>query len=151
LPELQAALAFGQIAQASLLEAPDRDLPPVPKPPAPHRRPSTNKLADYRTSNNQRRSNIMRRQLKQFFTGLVLVLLAAGFTSLGFLSFAKRQPGSAIHDFFSEANYSMIGGSLSILVGGTFLAAAILFAGMMLRRKSFPTLEHRNGQGTPID
>jgi hypothetical protein len=93
----------------------------------------------------------MRRQLKQFFTGLVLVLLAAGFTSLGFLSFSKRQPGSAIHDFFSEANYSMIGGSLRILVGGTFLAAAILFAGMMLRRKSFPTLEHRNGQGTPID
>jgi hypothetical protein len=93
----------------------------------------------------------MRRQLKQFFTGLVLVLLAAGFTSLGFLSFAKRQTGSTIHEFFSEGNYSMIGGSISILVGGTFLAAAILFAGMMFRRKSFPTHEHRNGQGTPID
>jgi len=63
----------------------------------------------------------MRWQFKQFFTGLVLVLLAAGFTSLGFLSFVKRQPESAINDLFSEATYSIIGGSISILVGGTFL------------------------------
>ena len=63
-----------------------------------------------------------------------LVLLAAGFTSLGLLSFVKRQPESAINDFFSEATYSIIGGSISVLVGGTFLAAAILFARMLLRR-----------------
>jgi ABC-type uncharacterized transport system permease subunit len=93
----------------------------------------------------------MRWQFKQFFTGLVLVLLAAGFTSLGFLSFVKRQPESAINDFFSEATFSIIGGSISILVGGTFLAAAILFAGMLLRRRSFLTPEHRNGEANPMD
>ena len=93
----------------------------------------------------------MRWQFRQFFTGLVLVLLAAGFTSLGFLSFVKRQPESTINDFFSEATYSIIGGSISILVGGTFLAAAILFGGMLLRRRSFLTPEHRNGQATPMD
>jgi ABC-type uncharacterized transport system permease subunit len=93
----------------------------------------------------------MRRRFKQFFTGMVLVLLATGFTSLGFLSFVKRPPESAINDFFSETTYSIIGGSISILVGGTFLAAAILFAGMLLRRRSFLTPEHRSGEATPID
>ena len=79
----------------------------------------------------------MRWQFKQFLTGFVLVLLAAGFTSLGLLPFVKRQPENAINDVFSEASYSIIGGSISILVGGTFLAAAILFAGMLLRRRPF--------------
>jgi hypothetical protein len=93
----------------------------------------------------------MRWHFKQFFTGLGLVLLAAGFTSLGVLSFVKRQPESAINDFFSDSTYSIICGSISILVGGTFLAAAILFVGMLLRRRSFLTPEHRNGQATPMD
>ena len=93
----------------------------------------------------------MRWQFKQIFTGLALVLLAAGFTSLGFLSFVKRQPESAINDFFSEATFSIIGGSISILVGGTFLAAAILFAGMLLRRRSLLTPEYRNGEAAPMD
>jgi hypothetical protein len=119
--------AFRQIAQAFHLEAPDRILSPVPEPPTPDHRPSTNKLAGHRTSSNQPRPNIMRWHFNQFFTGLVLVLLAAGFTSLGFLSFVKRQPERAINDFFSDATYSIIGGSISILVGGIFLAAAILF------------------------
>ena len=93
----------------------------------------------------------MRWQFKQFFTGLVLVLLAAGFTSLGFLSFLKGQPESAINDFFSEATFSIIGGSVSILVGGTFLAAAILFAGVLLRKRSFLTPEHRKSEATPME
>jgi len=93
----------------------------------------------------------MRRQFKEFFTGLVLVLLAAGFTSLGFQSFVKRQPESAINDFFSDATYSIICGSISILVGGAFLAAAVLFAGMLLRKRRFLTSEHRNGEATPMD
>jgi len=80
-----------------------------------------------------------------------LVLLGTGFTSLGFLSFVKRQPESAINDFFSEATYSIIGGSISILVGGAFLAAAILFAGMLLRKRSFLAPEHRNGEAAPMD
>jgi hypothetical protein len=45
----------------------------------------------------------------------------------------------------------LLGGSISILVGGTFLAAAILFAGMLLRRRTFLTPEHRNGEATPLD
>jgi ABC-type uncharacterized transport system permease subunit len=93
----------------------------------------------------------MRCQFNQFFTGLALVLLGTGFTSLGFLSFLKRQPEIAISDFFSEATYSIIGGSISILVGGTFLAATVLFAGMLLRRRSFLTPEPRNAEATPIE
>jgi hypothetical protein len=89
--------------------------------------------------------------MKQFSIGLVLVLLAAGFISLGFLSFVRRQPESAINDLCSEATYSIIGGSMSILVGGTFLAAAILFTAMLLRRRSLLTPEYRNGQATPMD
>jgi hypothetical protein len=142
---------FPQIAQAFPLDAPDRVLSPLPEPPAPIHRPSTNKLAGHRTSKNQPQPNIMRWHFKQFFTGLVLVLLAAGFNSLGFLSFVKRQPESALNDFFSDATYSIIGGSISILVGGTFLAAAILFVRTLLRRRSFLTPEQRDDRATPID
>jgi hypothetical protein len=79
-------------------------------------------------------------QFKGFFTGFVLFVLAAGFTSLGFLSFINRQPESATPDFISETTYSMIGGSISIFVGGAFLAAAILSAGTLLRRRRLVTL-----------
>jgi hypothetical protein len=83
-------------------------------------------------------------QFKGLSTGFVLFVLAAGFTSLGFLSFLNRQPESATTDFISETTYSIIGGSISILVGGTFLTAAILSAGTLLRRRRLSAPEGRD-------
>jgi len=141
---LQISLASRQVAQAFSVSAPDRDLFPVTEPPAPRRCPSTNKLAGDRASNDILQANNMKLPFKGLSTGLVLFVLAAGFTSLGFLSFINRQPESATPDFISETTYSIIGGSISIFVGGTFLAAAILSAGTLLRRRRLLTPEGRN-------
>ena len=65
-------------------------------------------------------------QMKTFSIGLGLLVLAIGFSSLGILSFLNKRPENAT-GFFSEATYSIIGSSISILVGATFLAAAVLF------------------------
>ena len=74
-------------------------------------------------------------RFKRFSTGAGLLVLAVGFSSLGFLSLINRHPEDAATGFFSEATYSIIGSSSSILVGATFLVAAILFAGTLLREK----------------
>jgi hypothetical protein len=63
---------------------------------------------------------------KRFSTGVALLVLAVGFTSLGFLSFINKHPEDAATGLFSEATYSIIGSSLSILVDATLLAAAVL-------------------------
>jgi hypothetical protein len=74
-------------------------------------------------------------RFKRFSTGAGLLVLAVGFSSLGFLSLINRHPEDAATGFFSEATYSIIGSSISILVGATFLVAAILFAGTLLRER----------------
>ena len=74
-------------------------------------------------------------RFKRFSTGVGLLVLAVGFSSLGFLSLINRHPEDAATGFFSEATYLIIGSSISILVGATFLVAAILFAGTLLREK----------------
>ena len=74
-------------------------------------------------------------QMKGFSIGLGLLVLALGFSSIGVLSFLKKHPENQATGFFSEATYSIIGSYISILVGATFLAAAILFAGTLLRAK----------------
>jgi hypothetical protein len=63
---------------------------------------------------------------KRFSTGVGLLVLAVGFTSLGFLSLINKHAEDAATGLFSEATYSIIGSSLSILVGAPFLAAAVL-------------------------
>lgn len=74
-------------------------------------------------------------RFKRFSTGVGLLVLAVGFSALGFLSLINRHPEDAATGFFSEATYSIIGSSISILVGATFLVAAILFAATLLREK----------------
>jgi hypothetical protein len=74
-------------------------------------------------------------KFKRFSTGIGLLILAVGFSSLGFLSFINRHPEGAATGLFSEATYSIIGSSISILMGATFLIAAVLFAGTLLRGK----------------
>jgi uncharacterized membrane protein (DUF485 family) len=70
------------------------------------------------------RTAIQRRTLA---TSLSLIVLALGFSALGFISFNKQ--GIEAGSIFSAQNaYSFIGSSFSILVGATFLVAAISFS-----------------------
>jgi formate-dependent nitrite reductase membrane component NrfD len=77
----------------------------------------------------------IRKPLEKWSTALGLVVLAVGFISLGFLSFINSYPENAATGFFSETTYSIVGSSIGVLVGGTFLVAAILFAGRLRREK----------------
>jgi hypothetical protein len=74
-------------------------------------------------------------RMKGFTTGAGLLALAIGFSCLGFLSLINRCPEDAATGFFSETTYSNIGSFISILVGATFLAASLIFARALLRRK----------------
>lgn len=71
-------------------------------------------------------------QLRELSTGVGLLVLAVGFSSLGLLSYVKRHTDAAT-GLFSESSYSLIGSILSLLVGATFLAAAVLFVATKLR------------------
>jgi uncharacterized membrane protein (DUF485 family) len=66
-------------------------------------------------------------QRRTLATSLSLIVLALGFLALGFISFNKQgiQTGSISS---AENACSFIGSSFSILVGATFLAAAIFFS-----------------------
>jgi hypothetical protein len=66
---------------------------------------------------------------KRLSAGVSLLILASGFSSLGYISCVNTNPEDAPAGFFAEASYSIIGGYMSIFVGLTFLAAAILFFG----------------------
>ena len=61
---------------------------------------------------------------------LSLVILSLGFSALGFVSFIKTQPGYSSSIFSVEHAYSLIGSTFSVLVGATFLVAAITFRGV---------------------
>jgi hypothetical protein len=91
------------------------------------------------------------RRFEQFSIGVGLLVLAVGFSSLGFLSFINRHPEDPATGLFSESTYSIIGSSISILLGATFLATALLFARTILRGKRPFAPEWRNGGGYTID
>jgi hypothetical protein len=75
------------------------------------------------------------KHLDKISTGFGLVVLAVGFASLGFLSFINRHPEDAANGLFFEATYSIVGSLISILVGATFFAVAVLSARTLGRRK----------------
>ena len=64
-------------------------------------------------------------QLRTLATSLSLVILALGFSALGFISFISKQLSYTSGIFSAENAYSFIGGSFSVLVGMIFLFAAI--------------------------
>jgi len=66
-------------------------------------------------------------QLRTLATSLSLVILALGFSALGFISFISKQLNYTSGIFSAENAYSFIGGSFSVLVGMIFLFAAISF------------------------
>ena len=69
----------------------------------------------------------MLNQLRTFATSLSLIILAFGFSALGFVSLINKSH-SAVSVFSAENAYSLIGSGFSILVGATFLVAAVSFS-----------------------
>jgi hypothetical protein len=65
-------------------------------------------------------------RLRALSTSLSLTILALGFSVLGFVSLINKS-GSTIGALSVENAYSLIGSGFSILVGATFLVAAISF------------------------
>jgi hypothetical protein len=68
-------------------------------------------------------------QLRTLSINLSLVILALGFSALGFFSVISKQPSLSTGIFSVEHTYSLIGSVFSLLVGATFLVAAIAFRG----------------------
>jgi hypothetical protein len=79
-------------------------------------------------------------RLRRLSISLSLVILALGFSALGFVSFINTQPGQTSSIFSVEHTYSLIGSTFSVLVGTTFLVAAITFRGV--RHGSLKGLSH---------
>jgi hypothetical protein len=76
-------------------------------------------------------------QLRTLATSLSLVILALGFFALGLISFINKQPNYTSGIFSAENAYSFLGGSFSILVGATFLFAALSFTLVRSRSERF--------------
>jgi len=74
-------------------------------------------------------------RLRTLSISLSLVILALGFSALGFVSFIKTEPGYTSSIFSVEHTYSLIGSTFSLLVGATFLVAAITFRGVRTGRE----------------
>ncbi|MBV8414231.1 MAG: hypothetical protein JO251_03370 [Verrucomicrobia bacterium] len=72
--------------------------------------------------------------IQKLSTRLALLILAVGFASLGFLSFINRPLGANETGLISDATYSIIGSTIGVLVGITFLTA-LVFAGPLRREK----------------
>jgi hypothetical protein len=71
--------------------------------------------------------------IEKLSTRLALLVLAVGFGSLGFLSFLNRPLEPTASGLISETTYSILGSTIGVLVGMTFLAAALVFAGPLRR------------------
>jgi hypothetical protein len=67
-------------------------------------------------------------RLQTLSINLCLLILAKGFASLGFVSLINKQ-SDCTGILSAEHTYSLIGSTFSLLVGGTFLVAAIAFKG----------------------
>ena len=74
--------------------------------------------------------------IEKLSTRLALLVLAVGFASLGFLSFLNRPLEPADTGLISVTTYSIIGSTVGVLVGLTFLTAALVFA-RPLRREGW--------------
>jgi hypothetical protein len=70
-------------------------------------------------------------RLRTLSINLSLVILALGFSALGFVSFINNQTAQTASIFSAEHTYSLIGSSFSVLVGAIFLIAAITFGGVV--------------------
>jgi len=69
-------------------------------------------------------------RLRTLSISLSPVILALGFSPLGFVPFINTQPGYTSGIFSVEHAYSLIGSTFSVLVGATFFFAATTFRGV---------------------
>jgi hypothetical protein len=76
-------------------------------------------------------------RLQRLSINLSLVILALGFSALGFVSFINHQSEHTGSIFSVEHTYSLIGGIFSVMVGATFFIAAVTFKGFMTGSERF--------------
>ena len=88
---------------------------------------------------------------QRFSTGVSLLVLAIGFSYLGFVSFVHSIPEDEAIELFSEASYAIVGSCVSLFVGVTFLIAAVLFLATLRRGKRPFLSEWRKGTGDTMD
>jgi amino acid transporter len=88
---------------------------------------------------------------QRFSTGLSLLALAIGFSSLGFASYVNGFPKDEATVLFSEASFSIIGSFVSLFVGVTFLIATVLFAATIRREKKPFLPEWRKSTADTMD
>jgi len=67
------------------------------------------------------------KNLNKISTSGSLVILALGFTALGFLSFTSKYHAGEINSISSDNALSMIGSTISIVLGVTFLVITCLY------------------------
>jgi len=91
------------------------------------------------------------RSIERLLTHLALLVLAAGFASLGLFSFINRPVELTPTGLISETTYSIIGSTIGVLVGMTFLAAALVFAGPLRRKERLLGDEWRKDNEYAID
>jgi hypothetical protein len=91
------------------------------------------------------------RHFEKLSTSAGLLVLGAGFVSLGALSFIKRDLEDAESGLLNSA-YPIIGSLISILLGFTFFAIALLFMATRLKEEKAPRKVGRAGdpQRNPI-
>ena len=75
------------------------------------------------------------RHFEKLSTSAGLLVLGAGFVSLGALSFIKRHLEDAESGLLLNSAYPIVGGLISILLGFTFFAIALLFMATRLKEK----------------
>jgi hypothetical protein len=67
------------------------------------------------------------RNLQSISTGMSLLVLALGFSSLGILSFIGTYQDSAVYGFSFPDTYSLVGSAISMIAGVTSLLGAFLY------------------------
>jgi ABC-type transport system involved in multi-copper enzyme maturation permease subunit len=93
----------------------------------------------------------MSEPFQRFSTGLSLLVLAIGFSSLGFASYVNGFPNDEATMLFSEASFYSIGSFVSLFVGVIFLIATVLFAATIRREKRPFLSEWRKSTADTMD
>jgi hypothetical protein len=78
------------------------------------------------------------RDFEELSTSAGLLVLGAGFVSLGALSFIKRHLEDAESGLLLNSAYAIIGSLISILLGFAFFAIALLFMATRLKEEKAP-------------
>jgi hypothetical protein len=82
-------------------------------------------------------------------TSAGLLVLGAGFVSLGALSFIKSHLEDAESGLLLNSAYPIIGGLISVLLGFAFFAIALLFIATLLKEEKAPGKVERARDSQP--